>query len=144
MAETTTLTDDAAGRIDEAQLARILEHVPNCRYGCIACETAPALVAESASLRRQLDIAARELQKGALDTTGPMREIAGLRAELDALAAERDQLRAELQRLRHGAEAPSGRCEDCGCCTASGCHTGPDSTCPTDRLGDSVCPCTGD
>lgn len=58
--------------------------------------------------------------------------------------AERDQLRAELERLRHGAEAPSGRCEDCGCCTAPGCRTGTDSTCPTDRLGDSVCPCTGD
>lgn len=38
----------------------------------------------------------------------------------------------------------SGPCEDCSCCTASGCHQGADSTCPTDRLGHSVCPCTGD
>ena len=42
------------------------------------------------------------------------------------------------------ARQPTGPCEDCSCCTAAGCHTGPDSTCPTDRLGDSACPCTGD
>lgn len=39
---------------------------------------------------------------------------------------------------------PRGQCEECSCCAASGCHPGPGSTCPTDRLGDSVCPCTGD
>lgn len=38
----------------------------------------------------------------------------------------------------------NGQCEDCFCCTAAGCHTEPGSTCPTGRLGDSVCPCTGD
>lgn len=44
----------------------------------------------------------------------------------------------------YGGGHASGQCEDCFCCTASGCHAGPDATCPTDRLGDSVCPCTGD
>lgn len=39
---------------------------------------------------------------------------------------------------------PSGQCEECACCIASGCHTGAGSTCPTNQLGDSVCPCTGD
>lgn len=40
---TAALTDEL--------FARILEHVPNCRYGCIACETAPELVAEVQRLR---------------------------------------------------------------------------------------------
>lgn len=38
--------------------------------------------------------------------------------------------------------APRGECEGCGCCTASGCHRWPDSVCPTNSLGESVCPCT--
>lgn len=33
-------------------------------------------------------------------------------------------------------------CADCTCCAASGCHSGYDSLCPTDSLGDSGCPCT--
>ena len=33
------------------RLAEILEHVPNCRYGCIACEAVPGLVAEIQRLR---------------------------------------------------------------------------------------------
>jgi len=52
-------------------------------------------------------------------------------------------LLAALDRHEQHAE-PSGQCEDCSCCIASGCHPGPGSTCPTDRLGDSVCPCTGE
>ena len=43
-----------------------------------------------------LDVAGRELQKSALDTTGPMREIAALRAELDEIAADRARLRRQL------------------------------------------------
>jgi hypothetical protein len=35
-------------------------------------------------------------------------------------------------------------CEGCGCCSAAGCHRGPDSLCPTNSLGESVCPCTED
>jgi hypothetical protein len=35
-------------------LAEILAHVPNCRYGCVACESAPALVAEIRLLRGDL------------------------------------------------------------------------------------------
>lgn len=35
-------------------------------------------------------------------------------------------------------------CDGCMCCSASGCNSGPDSLCPTDRLGDSACPCTCD
>ncbi len=33
-------------------------------------------------------------------------------------------------------------CGDCMCCTAEGCNMGPDSTCPTNSLGESGCPCT--
>lgn len=50
----------------------------------------------------------------------------------------------ERVEITHQAAGPRGGCEDCSCCVASGCHTGPGSICPTDRLGDSVCPCTGD
>lgn len=39
---------------------------------------------------------------------------------------------------------PHGQCEGCGCCVASGCHRFADATCPTNSLGDSVCPCTED
>lgn len=76
-----------------------------------------------------------------------------LNEEINARRADREEHRTELERLRHGAEAAmrdagaqaaTGRCEDCFCCIASGCHTRPDSTCPTNSLGDSVCPCTGD
>lgn len=57
----------------------------------------------------------------------------------DATATKRpDDLAAAL------AWHASGPCEDCSCCTATGCHQGPDATCPTDRLGHSVCPCTED
>ena len=33
-------------------------------------------------------------------------------------------------------------CDDCFCCSFGRCNSGPDSDCPTDRLGDSACPCT--
>lgn len=36
-----------------------------------------------------------------------------------------------------------GHCDDCSCCSAERCNRGPDSGCPTDSLGDSICPCTG-
>lgn len=39
---------------------------------------------------------------------------------------------------------PYWECDDCTCCSAANCHTGPDSGCPTDSLGDFACPCTGD
>jgi hypothetical protein len=41
--------------LDDDRLERILAHVPNCRYGCIACESAPALIADLRELRRRLD-----------------------------------------------------------------------------------------
>lgn len=58
-----------------------------------------------------------------------------------------DADRAAARRVRTEWDAghpPTGPCEDCSCCIASGCHQGPDATCPTDRLGHSVCPCTED
>lgn len=51
-------------------------------------------------LRRQLETAGKALQKGALDVTDPVREIAGLRAELESVAAERDRLAAENAQMR--------------------------------------------
>jgi hypothetical protein len=35
-------------------------------------------------------------------------------------------------------------CDDCNCCSREGCHRFDDSTCPTNSIGDSVCPCTED
>lgn len=39
-------------------------------------------------------------------------------------------------------------CEDCSCCTDLGCRNGPGGPvgqrCPSNDLGESVCPCTGD
>lgn len=44
------------------------------------------------------------------------------------------------------AEAPtvddSDECDYCSCCRHSRCHQGPDSGCPTNSLGESICPCT--
>lgn len=34
-----------------------------------------------------------------------------------------------------------GSCDDCGCCTHAQCS---EKCCPTDSIGDSVCPCTCD
>lgn len=53
------------------------------------------------------------------------------RRTLDAMDAE-------------GPQQDSGACEGCGCCTRAGCHRFADATCPTNSLGDSVCPCTED
>jgi len=42
----------------------------------------------------------------------------------------------------------AGQCEDCSCCTARGCRNGPGGPigrrCPSNSLGESGCPCTGD
>ena len=68
-------------------------------------------------------------------------------ADYRRLKLAEDADRAAARRVRAEWDAgrpPAGPCEDCSCCTASGCHQGPDSTCPTDRLGHSVCPCTED
>jgi hypothetical protein len=61
---------------------------------------------------------------------------------------------AELTRLRSMAQAHekcmatvaereyvSGSCEDCFCCTNQLCAEG---SCPTNSLGESTCPCTGE
>lgn len=77
-------------------------------------------------------------------------QIEHLRALLDELEQHRlretaDREAAQSVRAEWDAgRQTSGQCEDCSCCIASGCNTGPLSTCPTNVLGDSVCPCTGD
>jgi predicted metal-binding protein len=53
---------------------------------------------------------------------------------------ERDSARNQLR----ARAASSGECDGCGCCTHEGCHRFAGATCPTDSLGDSVCPCTED
>ena len=70
-------------------------------------------------------------------------------ADYDRLKLYEDADRAAAHRVRDESDPGrsvyrGGQCEDCFCCTASGCRMGLGSTCPTDRLGDSVCPCTGD
>lgn len=56
----------------------------------------------------------------------------------------RPHAKTATQQVEDAGRPPAGPCEDCSCCIASGCHQGPDSTCPTDRLGHCVCPCTED
>lgn len=102
------------------------------------------------------DLTAAEWAAAALkqaDTAGmrvaliETRHLRALLAELGQYRLIETADREAAQRVRDEWEAgrqPTGQCEDCTCCTASGCHTGPGSTCPTNQLGDSVCPCTGD
>lgn len=45
--------------------------------------------------------------------------------------------------VAHDGDYEPGGCDDCTCCTFHGCRLGPGSTCPTDELGESTCPCTG-
>lgn len=77
-------------------------------------------------------------------------EVEHLRALLDELEQHRLRECADREAAQRvhaewqAPSAPTGQCDDCTCCVASGCHTGPGSTCPTNQLGDSVCPCTGD
>jgi hypothetical protein len=54
---------------------------------------------------------------------------------------ERDDARNQL---RARTASSSGGCDGCGCCTHEGCHRFAGALCPTDGLGDSVCPCTED
>ena len=49
------------GPLSDQQLDEIAEHVPNCRYGCDACEAFPALVAEVRDLRVRIGNARREI-----------------------------------------------------------------------------------
>ena len=49
-----TSTESASpAPLTDQQLDEILAHVPNCRYGCEACQAAPALIAEIRRLREQ-------------------------------------------------------------------------------------------
>jgi hypothetical protein len=77
--------------------------------------------------------------------------IGELRRSLMSAQRERDEARLELDRLREQlseawttARQASGfaRCNDCECCTAGGCHVGPDSECRS-GADESFCPCTG-
>lgn len=47
--------------LSDERLAEILVHAPNCRYGCVACESAPGLVAEIRRLRTERDEANEKL-----------------------------------------------------------------------------------
>jgi hypothetical protein len=41
-------------------------------------------------------------------------------------------------------DAEEWNCEDCMCCSRERCHPGEDSGCPSNSLGESICPCTED
>lgn len=51
------------GPLSDQRLDEIAAHVPNCRYGCDACEAFPALVAEVRGLRAQIGRAHTELRR---------------------------------------------------------------------------------
>ena len=88
------------------------------------------------------------------DVETVLQEHAAMTAELERQRVERGALVAgydkrgheiaELRRDRDARQSGSGECEGCGCCSQAGCHRFADATCPTDSLGDSVCPCTED
>lgn len=67
----------------------------------------------------------------------------GAPTSLAAVAAAAQRHDADRHIDEAAAAYPNGPCPECSCCVAFGCHTGPGSLCPTDALGDSVCPCTG-
>lgn len=69
-----------------------------------------------------------------------------LESENKRLRQQNDELFSENRELQYGPtmSAEQGECGGCGCCTQAGCHRFADATCPTDSLGDSVCPCTED
>jgi hypothetical protein len=77
--------------------------------------------------------------------------IGELRRSLASAQRERDEAQAEVERLRE--QPPEAwatvrqasvfaRCNDCECCTAGGCHIGPDSECRS-GTGENFCPGTG-
>ncbi len=86
-----------------------------------------------------------QITEGIRDTLAP-----DLRLVLAAL----DRHEAIAEHDRRAAQAVceewnAGRsCEDCSCCTAGGCRNGPGGPvgqrCPSNSLGESACPCTGD
>jgi hypothetical protein len=85
-------------------------------------------------------------------TIGDLRGILAERDRLAAYVAELEAAHARCADLYMGGRGPAGvieatafpssGCNGCGCCTHEGCHRFADATCPTDSLGDSVCPCT--
>lgn len=68
-------------------------------------------------------------------------------AEVRTLSSPVGELLAWHKSLAEQADVPGEAedygCHGCTCCTAEECHRGEGSGCPTDSLGDSVCPCTG-
>lgn len=87
---TTHAADGTTLDLERDDLRGLLANLSVARAGYLAMEQ------HAHTVEAKCDRLARELQKGALDVTGAMREIAGLRAELDAVAAERDELRRRL------------------------------------------------
>ena len=81
----------------DAHLDEILAHVPNCRYGCDACDAAPALIAEIRRLREQRDHLVSGFDKLG-DRMGEFAQAA--QGERGRYAAENQRLREEADRLR--------------------------------------------
>lgn len=72
----------------DQRLAEIEAHAPNCRYGCIACEAAPDLVAEIRRLREAH---------------------ASLAAAFDGVCGERDQARRDQEETAERLTAEADR-----------------------------------
>lgn len=88
-----------------------------------------------------------QIMHGVHETLAP--DLALVLAALDRHEAVESHDRDATRRVQDEFDAGrfvyrGGQCDDCSCCDAAGCRMGLGSTCPTDRLGDSVCPCTGD
>lgn len=96
--------------LTDAQLDEILGHVPNCRYGCAACEAAPALIAEIRRLLGDADAQRGRFARALADRNDEYFSVEAERvrlatdlgardAELAAAQVEREDLQAAYKRL---------------------------------------------
>ena len=110
----------------------------------------PALLAEVGRLRKQLAEARSVINNEssealAVEIEKVYAQLADADRENGRLCGRLAEARAELDRLTAPRPDPYARCGDCMCCTAAGCHRGPDSGCPvSSRTDEYACPCTGD
>lgn len=96
------------------------------------------LLAEVDPARARADHDRLEVIQGQCDQLA--KENARLQRELADAAPYTDAGRkAALETAKR--EYYNGTCDDCSCCTTAQCREG---HCPTNSIGDSICPCTCD
>lgn len=135
MSPDPTTTDPPTAEQDGSASARVLAYLDDhrARYPY----EAKGVVADLPAAYDNGPLPYHELLE--IDLRAVLAENARMRRELAAAIDGNQRLQTMNEGLRQLAE-----CEGCGCCTRAGCHRGADATCPTNSVGDSVCPCTED